>query len=95
MTTELNRKRRSSDHNKQLSAKNKAKKRRTKALAVVAGFFAVASAATFTMSGTASASECVPGFECDVPEISALEGTAALAVVAAMLLLAWERRRKA
>lgn len=30
-----------------------------------------------------------------VPEISALEGTAALAVVAAIVLLAWERRRKA
>lgn len=28
-----------------------------------------------------------------VPEISALEGTAALALVAAILLLAWERRR--
>ena len=31
----------------------------------------------------------------DVPEISALEGTAALAVVAAVVLLAWERRRRA
>lgn len=30
-----------------------------------------------------------------VPEISALEGTAALAVVAAIVLLAWERRRRA
>ena len=30
-----------------------------------------------------------------VPEISALEGTAALAVVAAVVLLAWERRRRA
>ena len=30
-----------------------------------------------------------------VPEISALEGTAALAVVLAMLLLAWERRNRA
>lgn len=30
-----------------------------------------------------------------VPEISALEGTAALAVVAAIVLIAWERRRKA
>lgn len=32
---------------------------------------------------------------CAVPEISALEGTAALAVVAALVLLAWERRRRA
>lgn len=30
-----------------------------------------------------------------VPEISALEGTAALAVIAAVVLLAWERRRRA
>ncbi len=32
---------------------------------------------------------------CAVPEISALEGTAALAAVAAVVLLAWERRRRA
>jgi hypothetical protein len=39
---------------------------------------------------------CPPGAECTpVPEISALEGTAALAVVAALVLLAWERRRRA
>ncbi len=31
----------------------------------------------------------------DVPEISALEGTAALAALAAIVLLAWERRRRA
>ncbi|SNR81114.1 hypothetical protein [Puniceibacterium sediminis] len=30
-----------------------------------------------------------------VPEISALEGTAGLAVLAAVVLLAWERRRRA
>lgn len=30
-----------------------------------------------------------------VPEISALEGTAAIAAVAAIVLLAWERRRRA
>lgn len=30
----------------------------------------------------------------DVPEISALEGTAALAAVAAIVLLAWERRSR-
>ena len=31
----------------------------------------------------------------DIPEISALEGTAAIAVLAAIVLLAWERRRRA
>lgn len=31
----------------------------------------------------------------EVPEISAMEGTAALAVLAAVVLLAWERRRRA
>lgn len=31
----------------------------------------------------------------NVPEISALEGTAAIAVLAAIVLLAWERRRRA
>ena len=30
-----------------------------------------------------------------VPEISALEGTAALAALAAIMLIAWERKRKA
>lgn len=29
-----------------------------------------------------------------IPEISALEGTAALATIAAVVLLAWERRRR-
>ena len=32
---------------------------------------------------------------CPVPEISALEGTAAIAALAAIVLLAWERRRRA
>lgn len=35
------------------------------------------------------------GQPCDVPEISALEGTAALAALAAVVLIAWERRRRA
>ena len=39
---------------------------------------------------------CPPGLTCTaVPEISALEGTAALAALAAVVLLAWERRRRA
>ncbi|SMX50697.1 hypothetical protein [Maliponia aquimaris] len=32
---------------------------------------------------------------CVVPEISALEGTAAIAALAAVVLLVWERRRRA
>ena len=38
---------------------------------------------------------CDPSKPCSVPEISALEGTAAIAVVMAIVLLAWERRRRA
>ena len=34
-------------------------------------------------------------FPVNVPEISALDGAAALAVVAAVVLLVWERRRSA
>lgn len=37
-----------------------------------------------------NAAGCTP-----VPEISALEGTAAIAVLTAIMLLAWERRRRA
>lgn len=39
--------------------------------------------------------ECATGSVTSVPEISALEGTAGLAVLAAVVLLAWERRRRA
>lgn len=35
------------------------------------------------------------GFGQEVPEISALDGTAALAAVVAVVLLVWERRRRA
>ncbi len=42
---------------------------------------------------------CDPGsLSCQqvpVPEISAMEGTAALAAVAAVLLFVWERRKRA
>lgn len=48
-------------------------------------------AATLT-AGSAMAQVVVPK---PVPEISALEGTAALAALAAIVLLAWERRRRA
>ncbi|WP_195822463.1 VPEID-CTERM sorting domain-containing protein [Roseobacter sp. MH60115] len=51
-------------------------------------------------TGAGMAADCLDPFNqqacvTSVPEISALEGTAALAVVAAIVLLAWERRRKA
>lgn len=38
---------------------------------------------------------CGGGTPVNVPEISAMEGTAALAVLAAVVLLVWERRRAA
>ena len=58
--------------------------------------------AMVSSAGAGMAADCldafnqpIPGCVAQVPEISALEGTAALAVVAAIVLLAWERRRKA
>jgi len=47
-------------------------------------------------SASANADPCsLAGATCSaVPEISALEGTAALAALAAMVLIAWERRRR-
>ncbi|WP_375175093.1 VPEID-CTERM sorting domain-containing protein [Pseudooceanicola sp.] len=59
---------------------------------LIAGGIALLGAAPAYAKGA-----CIPtsGNSCDVPEISALEGTAALAVVAALVLLAWERRRRA
>jgi hypothetical protein len=59
------------------------------------------SAAAFLASASAAS---LPAFACAglacptpvaVPEISALEGTAALAALAAIVLFAWERRRRA
>ncbi|WP_299969464.1 VPEID-CTERM sorting domain-containing protein [uncultured Roseobacter sp.] len=56
-------------------------------------------AAVSVLSAPAFAQACgsKPGDVCvtSVPEISALEGTAALAALAAIVLLAWERRRRA
>lgn len=48
-------------------------------------------------ASNALAAQCTPGFQtvCDVPEISALQGTAAIAAVAAVVLLVWERSRRA
>lgn len=49
-----------------------------------------------TVAGLPALASTVPGPpSTSVPEISALEGTAALAAVAAIVLLAWERRRRA
>ena len=48
------------------------------------------------LTASANAAFAVPtGIGTQVPEISALEGTAAIAVLAAMVLLVWERRRRA
>lgn len=55
--------------------------------------FALTAAAVVLATG-ASANPFAPT-PTPVPEISALEGTAALAAVAAIVLLAWERRRRA
>jgi hypothetical protein len=59
----------------------------------------LAAGAVIASTGNAFAAECNDVFgqvQCvSVPEISALEGTAALAVVAGIVLLAWERRRRA
>lgn len=57
---------------------------------------AFAAAALVASAGAALAADCDPNLQvCPVPEISALEGTAALAALAAIVLLAWERRRRA
>lgn len=56
-------------------------------------FFSAAALMAFAQAAAAS---CGPGgTACAVPEISALEGTAALAALAAVVLLVWERRRRA
>lgn len=51
--------------------------------------------ATVAMVGMAAAQGTLPNPKTSVPEISALEGTAAIAALAAIVLLAWERRRRA
>lgn len=59
-----------------------------------AGLTAVMSS---TMVSAAYAVGCEDGpfsGPCPVPEISALEGTAAVAALAAIVLLTWERRRR-
>ena len=60
-----------------------------KKLATAIAGFTVSASASWACTGTF----CPPAQ--DVPEISALEGTAAIAALAAIVLLAWERRRRA
>lgn len=52
---------------------------------------------TTLMASVAFAADCEDAGTCvtPVPEISALEGTAAIAAMAAIVLLTWERRRRA
>lgn len=53
---------------------------------------------TIAFANIANAAGGCTGPGCDptpVPEISALEGTAAIAAMAAIVLLTWERRRRA
>ncbi|SNR67051.1 hypothetical protein [Paracoccus sediminis] len=68
-----------------------------KTFALASGLVSAVSAAASVMT-TGAAYACV-GLSCPppkaVPEISALEGTAALAALAAIVLLTWERRRRA
>ncbi|MEP3637645.1 MAG: VPEID-CTERM sorting domain-containing protein [Paracoccaceae bacterium] len=57
---------------------------------------AFAAVATLAAIPAYAVGNCPPGQVCTaVPEISALEGTAAIAALAAIVLLAWERRRRA
>lgn len=50
-------------------------------------------ATAMLFAATLAPAWATPNF--DAPEISALDGAAALAVVAAVVLLVWERRRAA
>ena len=57
---------------------------------IVAATALLASSTAAFASGLPSGLPTTP-----VPEISALEGTAAIAALAAIVLIAWERRRRA
>lgn len=57
--------------------------------------FALAALSTVMASGAAFANFTGEVPPTAVPEISALEGTAALAALSAIVLLTWERRRRA
>lgn len=69
-----------------------------KKFAFASGLVSAVSAAASV--ATTSAAYACAGLSCPpqptaVPEISALEGTAAIAALAAIVLLTWERRRRA
>ncbi|MFV0361389.1 hypothetical protein [Tropicimonas sp.] len=60
----------------------------------------ISAAAYGLMNSAVLASDCItapfkPECQTSVPEISAMEGTAALVALAAVVLLVWERRRRA
>lgn len=63
-----------------------------KTLTAIAAFAASAGTAMANGNGCDAFSNCPVT---PVPEISALEGTAALVALAAIVLLTWERRRRA
>lgn len=65
-----------------------------KKIAIAASLMMLQAPMAFAQIGTGTTTGGT-GKGTPVPEISALEGTAALAVVAAIVLLAWERRRRA
>lgn len=60
------------------------------------GVAALSAVATLSALPAFAVGTCPPGQTCgaSVPEISALSGTAALAAVAAVVLLVWERSRR-
>lgn len=62
--------------------------------AAVSAASAAASMLTTTAAYACTGLSCPPA-PTAVPEISALEGTAAIAALAAIVLLTWERRRRA
>ncbi len=63
-----------------------------KALASVAALLATTGASFANPDGCSAFGNCAATA---VPEISAMEGTAALVALAAIVLLTWERRRRA
>lgn len=64
-----------------------------KTVASFAALLATAGAALANPDGCEAFNNCPP--VTDVPEISAMQGTAALVALAAIVLLTWERRRRA
>ncbi|MDB6183068.1 hypothetical protein [Paracoccus fistulariae] len=61
----------------------------------LAGLTATLSSVMVTAANAAGCGDGPFSKPCPVPEISALEGTAAVAALAAIVLLTWERRRRA